>query len=264
MRRHQRSPEFEHYRRTLQCPNGHRHALTYLEGSGQVVENLTLRDRLTLENPFPWLNGRTPVELFGRLRQMNHDRSGGLSIIRFRADSSFTCCVCGGQWPVFVQQELKIVDHRETGLLSQTPIGSQERRLDHTHSLENSKMKLTFKRKWTERVEVGFERVKMREVTRFAGMKGSYGPLSASAEIKQRITDNLKETHSVVSETEKTTVHEREYELPAGQVTVITIHWKQVWRECECHVRFPGNEEIARIPYRVADDVVFDEEVKHL
>ena len=27
-RRHQHSEEFEHYRRTLRCPNGHRHALT--------------------------------------------------------------------------------------------------------------------------------------------------------------------------------------------------------------------------------------------
>lgn len=264
MRRRQRSPEFEHYRRTLQCPNGHRHALTYLEGDGDVVENLSLRDRFTLEDPFPKLGGRvSSIELFGRLRQLNHDRSGGLSISRFRADSSFTCDVCGRQWPVFVQQELEIIDHRETGL-SQSPIGSEERRLDHTRSLNNSKMKLTFTRRWTERVEVTFEQATTTEKLRFAGIKGSFGPFSASAGTKQRITDNLKAVHSVMSETEKTATQEIEYELPAGKVTVITIHWKQVWRECECRVRLPDSGEIARIPYRVTDDVIFDNEFKQL
>src|SRR5690348_9757479 len=109
MPRRQRSREFEHYRKTLQCPNGHRHALTFIEGTGDLVENLGMRDRLMLENPLSRFEDRlASIELVGRLRQFNHDRSGGLSIQRFRFDSMFACDTCGDQWPVFVQRELKI------------------------------------------------------------------------------------------------------------------------------------------------------------
>jgi hypothetical protein len=264
MPRRQRSREFEHYRRTLQCPNGHRHALTFIEGTGEVVENLGVRDRLMLENPLSKFEDRVAsIELVGRLRQFNHDRSGGLSIQRFRFDSMFACDSCGDQWPVFVQRELKIIDYQKAGL-SQTSIGLDERRLDWTQSRTDSKYTLEFTHEWVKRVEVGFEALTSHEKTRSAGIKGSYSPLAINADIQHRITESLKFAHSVTSQTRKTSRQEVEYVFPAGKVTVIKTFWKQVWQEYECHVRLPDRDKILSIPYRVAFDVTFDQKVEHI
>lgn len=264
MPRRQRSREFEHYRKTLQCPNGHRHALTFIEGTGDMVENLGMRDRLMLENPLSRFEDRlASIELVGRLRQFNHDRSGGLSIQRFRFDSMFACDTCGDQWPVFVQRELKIIDYQKTGL-SQTSIGLEKRRLDWTQSSADSTCTLEFKHEWMKRVEVGFESLTSREKTRSAGIKGSYGLLAMNAGIQQRITESLKLTHSVTSQTRKTSRQEVEYVFPAGKVTVIKTYWKQVWQKYECRVRLPDRDKIVSIPYRVAFDVTFDQEVEHI
>ena len=217
-----------------------------------------------LENPLSKFEDRVAsIELVGRLRQFNHDRSGGLSIQRFRFDSMFACDTCGDQWPVFVQRELKIIDYQKTGL-SQTSIGPEERRLDQTLSSTDSKCTLEFTHEWIERVEVGFEALTSREKTRSAGIKGSYSPLAISADIQQRITESLKLTHSVTSQTRKTSTQKVEYVLPAGKVTVIETCWKQVWQEYECHVRLPDRDKILSIPYRVAFDVTFDQEVEHI
>jgi hypothetical protein len=259
MRRHQISSEFEHYRRTLQCPNGHRHALTFIEGSGEVLENLRLRDRLMLDNPLPRFDDRmASMQLVGRLRQFNHDRSGGLSIQRFRVDSMFACATCSERWPVFVQRELKVIDYQKTGL-SQTLIGPDVRRLDQTQSCT-----LEFTHEWVERIEFGSERQTSLQKTCSAGIKGTHGSLNISADIQQRITESLKVTHSLTSQTRRTTTHKLEHVLPAGKVTVIKIYWKQVWQEYECRVRLPDNDEIVPIPYRVAFDVVFDQEVEDI
>jgi hypothetical protein len=264
MRRLQRSREFEHYRRTLQCPNGHRHALTFIEGTGQVIENLRLRDRLMLEDPLYKSDDRiASIELFGRLRQFNHDRSGGLSIQRFRFDSMFACDVCDDRWPVFIQRELKILDYRVTGLI-ETPIGTEERRLDWTRSKTDSTRTLTFTREWVDCVEVGWEQLTSRDQSRSAGVKGSHRPLEINVGIQQRITESLKETHSVKLQTKVATTQAVEYKLPAGKITVIRIFWKQVWEEHECRVRLPGNDEIVPIPYRVATKVASDEAVEHI
>ena len=264
MRRAQHSKEFEHYRRTMRCPNGHRYALSFIEGTGQVVENLRLRDRLILENPLPKLDERiASFERIGRLRQLNHARSGGLSIQRFRRDSMFACGTCGDRWPVFVQPELKVVSYRETGR-TVTAMGSEERRLDRTQSSRDSKCTLEFTREWAVRIEVGSERLTSREQSLSATVKGSPGPLEISAGAQERIIESLKSTHSVTSETRRTTTQRVEEELPAGKVTVITTFWKQVWQEYVCDVRLPDRDGIVRIPYRIADEVIFDHVAEQL
>jgi len=265
MHRLQRSKEFEHYRRTLRCPNGHRYALSFIEGTGQVVENLRLRDRLILENPLPKLDERiASFERIGRLRQLNHARSGGLSIQRFRLDSMFACATCGDRWPVFVQRELKIVGHRETDRTTETPIRSEERRLDHSQSSRDSKCTLEFTQEWVQRIDVSLEQLTSHEQSLSAAVKGSHAPFEISAGVQERITESLKVAHSVTSETRKTTTQTVEYVLPAGKVTVITTFWKQLWQEYEFGVRLSGNDDIAWIPYRVAADVTFDQSVQHL
>jgi hypothetical protein len=239
MRRFQRSEEFEHYRRTMRCPNGDRYELTFIEGTGQVVENLPLRDRLMLENPLPKFDERiASLERIGRLRQLNHARSGGLSIQRFRLDSMFACATCGDRWPVFVQPELKIVGQRETGRTIETLIRSEKRRLDQTQSSTDSTFTLESTQEWVERIEVGLEQLTSREQSLSANAKGSHGPLEISAGVQERITENHKLTHSVMSQARRTTTQTRTYELPAGKVTVITIFWKQVWHEYVCASAF--------------------------
>jgi hypothetical protein len=262
-RRQQHSAEFEHYRRTLQCPSGHRHALTFIEGAGDVVGNLPLRDRLILENPFPQLDDRVAaLPRLGRLRQRNHDRSGGLVIERFRLDSVFACATCGDQWPVFVQPELIITGHRQTGLCA-TLIGTEERRLDRTQNSTDLTCELEFTYEWVRRIEVGFERLTSTETTRSAGVKARYGPAGISADIQQRITEGIRETCSLMTQATKTTVVTIPHELPAGKTTVITTSWKQLWQEHECRVRLPGRDGTVLIPYRIAFDLTFDQRAEY-
>ncbi|HEV8222344.1 MAG TPA: hypothetical protein VGQ05_18900 [Streptosporangiaceae bacterium] len=263
-RRQQHSAEFEHYRRTLQCPSGHRHALTFIEGAGDVVGNLPLRDRLILENPFPQLDDRVAaLPRLGRLRQRNHDRSGGLVIERFRLDSMFSCATCRDQWPVFTQPGLRIIGDRETGL-RETPIGTQELRVDRRQDSTDVTLALEFRHEWVRRLEVGFERVTSAETTRSAGVKAAYGPAQLSAGLQHRITEGLKATYSFSTQATKTTTVTIPHELPARKITVITTHWKQVWQEHECQVRLPGDGETVRLPYRIAFDVTFDQRAEHL
>ena len=218
-----------------------------------------------LENPLPKFDDRiASFERIGRLRQLNHARSGGLSIQRFRLDSMFACATCGDRWPVFVQPQLKIVRHRETGRTTETAIRSEERRLDQTQSSTDSKCTLEFTQEWVERIEVGLERLTSHEHSLSAAVKGSHAPLEISAGVQERITENLKLAHSVTSQTRRTTTQTVEYVLPAGKVTVITTFWKQLWQEYVCGVRLSGNDEIAWIPYRVAADVTFDQSVQHI
>ena len=217
-----------------------------------------------LENPLPKLDERiASFERIGRLRQLNHARSGGLSIQRFRLDSMFACGTCGERWPVFVQPEFKVVGHREKGR-TETPLGSEERRLDHTQSSRDSKCTLEFTREWVERIEVGSERLTSREQSLSATVKGSPGPLEISAGAQERITESLKSTHSVSSQTRRSTTQTVEYVLPAGQVTVITTFWKQLWQEYLCGLRLSGRDGVVWIPYRIAVDVTFDQAVQHI
>jgi hypothetical protein len=262
--RRQQSPEFENYRKTLKCPNGHRYSLTFIEGTGEVVQNLRLRDRLILENPLPRFEDQmASVGIARRLRQLNHDHNGGLSIQRFRLDSMFACATCRGQWPVFVHPEPRIIDTRVTGL-SETPVGSEGRRQDQTRSSTNQKCTLEFSYEWAERIEVGFEQLRSQEDTRSASIKQSYHPVEISTGVQQRITESLKVHHSVSSETRTTSTQRNEYELPAGKLTVITIHWKQIWKECECRVRLPDDDSTVLIGYRVAHSMTFDQQVEHI
>jgi hypothetical protein len=114
------------------------------------------------------------------------------------------------------------------------------------------------------RLEIGFERVTSAETTRSAGVRGSYGPGQISASLQHRITESLKETYRFSTQSTKTTTMRIPHELPAGKVTVITTHWKQVWQEHECQVRLPGDGETVRIPYRLAFDVTLDQRAEHL
>ena len=263
-RRHQHSEEFEHYRRTLRCPNGHRHALTFVEGTGEVAGNLPLRDRLILENPFPPFDARVAaLPRLGRLRQRNHDRSGGLIIQRFRLDSMFACATCGDQWPVFVRPGLRIIGDRETGL-RETPIGTEELRVDRSQDSTDLTLALQFRHEWVRRIEIGFERVSSAETTRSVRIKGAWGPAGISAGLQQRITEGLRAAHHFAAQTTKTTTVTIPHELPAGKITVITTHWKQVWQEHECQVRLPGDSETVRLPYRIAFDVTFSQRAEHL
>jgi len=263
-RRHQHSEEFEHYRRTLRCPREHRHALSFIEGAGGVIGNLPLRDRLILENPFPQLDDRMgALPRLGRLRQRNHDRSGGLVIQRFRMDSAFSCATCGDQWPVFVQPELTIVGDRATGLC-ETPIGTEELRVDRRQDSTDQTLGLEFKHEWTRRIEIGFERVTSAELTLSAGVKGTWGPAGISAGLQQRITERLRTTCNFTTQATKTTRVTIPHELPAGKITVITTHWKQVWQEHECRVRLPGDGQTVRLPYRITWDVTLDQRAEHL
>jgi hypothetical protein len=264
MRRYQLSPEFETYRRTLRCPNGHRHALTFVEGGGPMVQSLRWRDRLMLENPLPRFEEQlASLEVVDRLRRANHDRGGGLAIRAFRRDSSFACATCGDHWPVFAQRDVEVLSHRPTRR-SLTDLGVDERRLDQRGAAADSSITLDFAQEWTTRLEVGWERLAATERTSSAGVKGSWGPVDLSAGTRHRVTERLTSTHALTSETRRTARQTIECVLPARTVTVIRLFWKQCWQHFECDLLVPGSEARLSVPYRVAVDVTFDHEIRHL
>lgn len=257
MTRRQFSSEFTNYRRTLRCPQGHRHSLTFVEGTGQRVQDMPLRDRLMLENPRVNLESTShALQFIGRLRQANHDRMGGMSIHQFRVDSAFTCDLCGQRWSVFEQPHVQVVSDRPTGR-TQTQLGSDLRELDTAGATDHSKVVLTFSCEWMERIEVRWERLSSRESGLSASVKTGHGPFEVGAGAQTKVSESLSASHLKSSETKRVLVQSVELSLPPGRINRVRITWKQVWQEYECTLRITG-VGLATLPYRVAVEPSFD------
>jgi hypothetical protein len=216
-----------------------------------------------LEHPVAALESMTAsLEFLGRLRQANHERSGGLSIHRFRTDSMFGCKTCGDRWPVFVQPAVRVLNYRETRL-SRSSLGSEERRLDQTLSDTDSRWTMELSQEWVERIEIVWERLTVREQTVSASARLKRGGLEIGAAMQRRLMESLRSTHSLTSESKRISKQTVEYTLPARTLTVITTSWKQLWQEFECDVVLPSIDDVVQAPYRLAVDVTFDQQVEH-
>jgi hypothetical protein len=262
MNRYQRSRAFEHYRKTLRCPNGHRYALSFSEGEGEVVRRLGLRDRLMLENPLsrPERDAE-PVAALESLRRSNHERHGALVIKQFRVDSHFACGTCGGQWPVFERGEARVLNIRERDRF-ETPLTPEVIRHDQTAATTDAVWEVELSRGWNMRIDVDWEHAQTSQTTAKVGAKAKVLGVGLGADVQRQVTDSLKQRSSVSLEVQESRRYKTEYILPAGVITHIVIFWKQVWQRYEFSVRLPDGL-IVETTYSLPVDVRYDHEVRH-
>ncbi|MFI1105168.1 hypothetical protein [Streptomyces melanogenes] len=256
-----RSEEFQHYCKTLSCPKGHHHSVTFIEGTGEVVTNLRFRDRLRLDHPFPGSErSLESVQLLKRLREKNHEAFGGTSIGRFRADSQIECVICAERWPVFQSRATKfdIVDVRTVRSFT-TPLASETSRLDNSLGSEVARMSAPFELTWTERIEVDWEHVVTAGTTTAVGLKAPFGPGQITARSERRLEESLKERFALTSEKQQRSGKTIEATVPPGAVLLVTLEWKQVWNEIEYKVRLDADaSRTLLIPARHAITVSVD------
>jgi hypothetical protein len=157
MNRSKRSVEFQHYCKTLSCPQGHRGTLISREGAGEILTNLQLRDRMLLEHPTPAIAGKIPglseqVQIF----QSRTHRSSNNH--RFREDSELECIQCNKRWPIFLDESATfdiIREHDQHRL--ETPLGTDTRLAGGRNSVKDSSLTFTFERQWFQRIEFEWE-----------------------------------------------------------------------------------------------------------
>jgi hypothetical protein len=91
MNRSKRSVEFQHYCKTLSCPQGHRGTLIFREGAGEILPNLQLRDRMLLEHPTPAIARATEsLSFLSKFRSFNHELTGAVIITAFGRTQSWS------------------------------------------------------------------------------------------------------------------------------------------------------------------------------
>lgn len=262
MQKLRRSPGFRHYQKTLQCPNGHRRALNFNEGEGEVVTHLSLRERLLLEHPATDLGSRVDsIRSLNWLREKNHDLHGALRIERFRIDSAIECLVCHESWPVFLRRFEILHEHPARWLT--TPLGTDVERMDNSRSTTETTMANVFKRKQSWQVEVSWREMRRVTSTGTISVKAPIGPVGLGAQLTAGVEKAITEGHRSVAEEsiefEKAVTHV----VPAGTIALVTVEWRQKWHEIEYDVRLDG-DSVVRIPVRIADELVADHTFEHL
>jgi hypothetical protein len=259
MSKPRRSPEFDNYCRTLRCPVGHRH-MRFVEGSGEIVSDLNLKDRILLENPFTRHEQQIDkaMGVLRRLRQFNHNLHRAVAIERFRDDSAIECAECACRWPVFLPQYRHVEFLRPVGETHRimTALGTDVRMIGHPEWITETSITTEFEKKWTQRLEVAWERGSVTEASSSVDVSGSIGGVELTTGTRQRIEETLKSHWSLVSEEQRTSKQSVSTVIPAGVIAKIFFTWKQVWEETRCEVAI--DDEKLTLPYRVAVDTAFD------
>jgi len=199
-----------------------------------------------------------------KFRKWNDKAAGAVSIERFRLDSAIECMECGGQWPVFFRQ-VEVIESRAPHLLT-TPLGTEPKLLNNRHGNAEAKMVAVFEQSWTERLEVSWKRASLRESSTSVGAKTSANGVGLNVGMQRRVQETFESISGVASETRRTRSETIEVTVPAHTEKQILAHWKQLWQEVECDLRFTDEDEgrIWSIPYRVAVSLVFDHEIRDL
>jgi hypothetical protein len=260
-----RTPEFHQFCRTLKCPNGHKRSVRFIEGAGDVLRDLSMRDRVLLENPTTRLESHSDsMRRIGWLRAMNHDLFGGVAIERFRTDSEIECALCSMRWLAFVQEGSQYQIIAEHGLPRRvtTPIGTDTRRLDRRGSIVDSTATIHLEQTWIERLECVWERTTNRSHSIKASAKGNVGAASLSSEVQSGIQRSLRQTLTRSTEVQHKFSQSIDVPIPAGRLAIVDITWKQVWEESDCEVRLGENQSVI-VSFRRAVDLMFDDAVRH-
>jgi hypothetical protein len=250
-----RTPEFETYRRTLRCPNGHRDTLRFIEGSGEIVTDLRLRDRLLLEVPTAKHEPQVASRIIRQLRIVNHRAFGAVPIEHLRVDSEIECAACATRWPVFFPPSFDLMEGETRRL--HTLLGSDERIVDNRTWPTQAELSLEFERSWTRRLEVEWEHGTINGQVRSTSLGTSIYGFGLNAGIQRRVETTLKSRLSLTSEVRETSKHSIRVSIPPRMIAKVVGTWKQVWEETDNFLSLDDGTEIV-VPYRVAVDVLLD------
>ncbi|GAA4606493.1 hypothetical protein BJY16_005859 [Actinoplanes octamycinicus] len=255
MSRPVRSKAFDDYCRTMMCPRGHRRSITFIEGSGAEITDLSVRDRALLENPTARFAGQPVPGFLRRLRRLGDDVLGGVTVTRFRSDSVIACGPCGEEWPVFVPALGGAVQvRRERAVrIETTPLGEEVSTIDHSAVPVDSTVSVQISCGWTKSIEIEWGRTTTRTGTVRVG--ASHGALSLS--LQRQVQESLNERHKISTQQAQTYATSVEVRVPAHAVAEVVTRWKQRWRVIEYDLWVPEGEEVT-VVCRLADGPSYD------
>jgi hypothetical protein len=267
MERPRRSPEFDHYCKTLTCPTGHRGRLRFLEGEGEIVRELRFRDKMLLEDFRPRLETSAgSIRWLDQLRSFNREVTGAVAIKRFRRDSRLECLQCNLRWPVFVDEDatFEMLGERERRRFD-TALGTDARIADGRRSAVDSTITLVFERRWSQRIEFAWERATTYGIGGHAKVTVPLAPgTEFLAQLQPKFEQTVKSRLSFHEDTETFSRATIDVPVPAGSMARILIHWKQIWEEVVNEIRMVTTGQLLRVPYRHTVEVAFDHEIAHL
>lgn len=266
MSRARRTAAFTHYAKTFTCPNGHRGSVRFLEGSGPILTELRLRDKLMREKSDLTSDQTSAAEaLLRRLRLLNHDLAGAATLENFRQDTQLECLQCNLRWPVFLPEDttFEIIGQRETHRTEEA-LGADVRVADGRASSADYLLTMTFERRWFRRLEFLWEQVTTKAVTGEAELTVSLPLVGAFV---TRLAPSFEQAITMRSSgeerSEMTTGATLQVPVLAGTQTTVTLYWKQVWQHGIWEVRMITTGELLEVPFQRAVEVTFDPEVQH-
>jgi hypothetical protein len=260
-----RTSEFNDFCRTLECPNGHKHSVKFIEGVGDTLEDLSIRDRMLLENPTARLEPHwNSMRRISWLRTITHDLFGGIPIKTFRTDSGIECAVCNMRWFAFVQKnsEYQIIAEHGPPRRVTTPLGNDTKTFDRRHSIVDTTVTIHLEQTWTVRSEFVWERTTKRSQSFKVAAAGGLESINLSSEVQRSVERSLRLSLTSSTEVQHKFAQSIDVPIPAGSVAIVVISWKQVWEEWDCEVLFGESQEII-VPIRRAVDLSFDDAVRH-
>jgi hypothetical protein len=268
MTRPKRSPEFDHYVRTLRCPNNDRGSLRYIEGTQLVITDLELRDQKLLKYPVRKLEQRMrAIRTLDWLNRLNDEFSGAMTIERFRSDSAFECLVCGGRWSVFYQDEPRVTHvggGKYKGVV-ETDLGTEPLYRTTKDAAAQARVTKSLKKTVSTSVQFDWEQRHLRDVTSKAnahvGLPGVGGvSMGLNGELQRRIEEEVTKRISQSVHTELEVADQIELTIPAHVDQVVEIQWKQVWQVWVCSVSLRGPGDDVReieIPYMIPERLIY-------
>jgi hypothetical protein len=267
MDRPKRSAEFQHYCKTLTCPQGHRGTLRFLEGEGEIITNLQLRDRMLLDHPTAAIERASrSVGVLGKLMSLNHELAGAVTIRQFREDSALECIQCNMRWPVFLDEDTTfdiIGEHARRRF--EVALGTDTRFAAGHQSVVDHTLTLTFERHWSQRIEFLWE-----EMTAY-GIGGETKveiplPIGGNflARLEPKFERTIKSRLFIREKTERVSHATIDVLVPAGSRAKILLHWKEIWQEVVYDIRLVSTGQVLQIPFRSVEDVVCDHEISHV
>lgn len=196
------------------------------------------------------------------------------SIADMGASSLAECPRCRQRWPVFAagqaslptgkapapltsgppseaaELEIATVELVETDRVEE-PLGSDRRVIDNSKGTGRLTRRLMISKEWSKTYSIDFQRAVTASGE--AGFK-----LLTLADLKGKIEGNLKSQYSISETTKNSYTDEVSVDIEPQTKVTYAFQWKCIWQNGVVRCLSKSNQEVARIPFRVAIGVTFD------
>lgn len=190
------------------------------------------------------------------------------AIDEMAAGSLAECPRCRQRWPVFAagqapmaavssiptaaaaDLDVATVELLETDRFEE-PLGSDRRVIDNSKGTGRLTRRLTISKEWSKTYSIDFQRAVTASGE--AGFK-----LFSLVDLKTRIEGSLKTQYAISETTKNSYTDEVSVDIEPQTKVTYAFLWKCIWQNGVIRCLSKNNQEVARIPFRVAIGVTFD------